>query len=152
MPQRRLNGKIRKFLAKAGTVRNDVFAVHRLQVVLAELADASDFAHGELTIVLLKANVPYAIGEKSADEVLIVDENNKILWQNNWGTRQLASGFTMAKFMGEIEDEDWMISLGLSNVEAKESKSGDIYNLQGMKVAQPTKGIYIQNGKKYIVK
>lgn len=81
-----------------------------------------------------------------------IDENNKILWQNNWGTRQLASGFTMAKFMGEIEDEDWMISLGLSNVEAKESKSGDIYNLQGMKVAQPTKGIYIQNGKKYIVK
>ena len=81
-----------------------------------------------------------------------IDENTQILWEKNWGTRQLASGFTMAKFMGEIEDEDWMISLGLSNVEAKESKSGDIYNLQGMKVAQPTKGIYIQNGKKYIVK
>lgn len=81
-----------------------------------------------------------------------IDENTQILWQNNWGTRLLASGFTMAKYTGELEDEDWMISLGLSNVEVKENKGGDIYNLQGMKVAQPTKGIYIQNGKKYIVK
>ncbi len=81
-----------------------------------------------------------------------IDESNQILWEKNWGVRQLEGGFTMAKFMGEIEDEEWMISLGLSNVEAKETQSGDIYNLQGMKVAQPTKGIYIQNGKKYIVK
>ena len=95
----------------------------------------------------------YTEAELQAEQLWYLDnQGTKLEWEKNWGVRQLASGFTMAKFMGEIEDEDWMISLGLSNVEAKESKNGDIYNLQGMKVAQPTKGVYIQNGKKYIVK
>ena len=95
----------------------------------------------------------YTEGELQAEQLWYLDDQGtKLEWEKNWGVRQLASGFTMAKFMGEIEDEDWMISLGLSNVEAKEAKSGDIYNLQGMKVVQPTKGVYIQNGKKYIVK
>ena len=83
------------------------------------------------------------------------NQGTKLEWVKNWGVREFNSDFSMAKYMGEIEDEDWMNYLntsGLSNVEAKEGKSGDIYNLQGMKVAQPTKGIYIQNGKKYIVK
>ena len=29
---------------------------------------------------------------------------------------------------------------------------GDIYNLAGQRVTAPSKGIYIQNGKKYIVR
>ena len=94
----------------------------------------------------------YTEAQLQSEHLWYLAEGNKIDWAKNWGVRDLDSDFSMAKFMGEIEDEDWMISLGLSNVEAKEAKSGDIYNLQGMKVAQPTKGIYIQNGKKYIVK
>ena len=94
----------------------------------------------------------YTEDQLKAEGLWYLDETTPISWDANWGVRQLDGSFSMAKFMGEIEDEDWMISLGLSNVEAKETKSGDIYNLQGMKVAQPTKGIYIQNGKKYIVK
>ena len=33
-----------------------------------------------------------------------------------------------------------------------DGKESAIYDLNGRKVAQPTKGIYIQNGKKYVVR
>ena len=32
------------------------------------------------------------------------------------------------------------------------TNNGDVYNLNGQRVAQPTKGLYIVNGKKYVVK
>jgi hypothetical protein len=94
----------------------------------------------------------YTEEELKAEGLLYINDTTPISWDANWGVRDLANDFTMAKYMGEIEDEDWMISLGISDVEAKESNSGDIYNLQGLKVTQPTKGIFIKNGKKYIVK
>ena len=34
----------------------------------------------------------------------------------------------------------------------KREGNGKIYNLQGIEIANPTKGIYIRNGKKFIVK
>ena len=93
--------------------------------------------------------------ELKEEGIWYLDENTQLEWAKNWGVRQLASGFTMAKFMGEIEDVEWMAELeatGISSVTAKESKDSGFYNLQGMKVAQPQKGVYIQNGKKFIVK
>lgn len=36
--------------------------------------------------------------------------------------------------------------------EVKTAEEGAIYNLQGVRVSNPTKGVYIQNGKKFIVK
>lgn len=41
---------------------------------------------------------------------------------------------------------------GIATVEAAAAEEGAIYNLAGVRVSQPTKGIYIQNGKKFIVK
>ena len=40
---------------------------------------------------------------------------------------------------------------GIEGINA-DSKAGKIYNLQGQEVAAPAKGIYIMNGKKFIVK
>ncbi|MBQ9641497.1 MAG: hypothetical protein IJV06_08045 [Bacteroidaceae bacterium] len=40
----------------------------------------------------------------------------------------------------------------ITAVEAVTNNNGVIYNLRGQRVAQPTKGIYIQNGKKILVK
>ena len=37
-------------------------------------------------------------------------------------------------------------------VEAKTVENGEYYNLAGQRVAQPTKGLYIVNGKKVIIK
>lgn len=41
---------------------------------------------------------------------------------------------------------------GISNVKANSLQDGAIYNLQGVRVSNPQKGIYIQNGKKVVIK
>ena len=42
---------------------------------------------------------------------------------------------------------------GIKNVTSnEESRNDKFYNLSGQQVSQPTKGIYIKNGKKYIIK
>ena len=41
---------------------------------------------------------------------------------------------------------------GIAEVSAKKAFNGEFYNLAGQKVAQPTKGLYIVNGKKVIIK
>lgn len=86
-----------------------------------------------------------------------LDENTQLTWAGLWGTRQLKAGFTMAKYNGELEDEEWMEFLnsqtdGISAITAEENGNDAIYTLQGVKVAHPTKGVFIKNGKKYIVK
>ena len=47
-----------------------------------------------------------------------------------------------------FEDE----TTGISNVESPMMNVEGYYNLAGQKVAQPTKGLYIVNGKKVIIK
>ena len=64
----------------------------------------------------------------------------------NWGERGNI-GVLQAKFAGEAEDVT-----GISNVNVEAEEDGDYYTLQGVKVAQPQKGVYIKNGKKVIVK
>ena len=41
---------------------------------------------------------------------------------------------------------------GISKVEAAVAEDAEVYNLLGQRVAQPTKGLYIVNGKKVIIK
>ena len=41
---------------------------------------------------------------------------------------------------------------GISNVVTNKKSNGVIYDLMGRKVTNPTKGIYIQDGKKFIQK
>ena len=42
---------------------------------------------------------------------------------------------------------------GIADVRSKmEEVRGEIYNLNGQRVAQPQKGLYIQNGRKVILK
>lgn len=64
----------------------------------------------------------------------------------NWGQRG-SIGVLEAKFAGEIFEEE----TGIQNV-ASESVDGGYYTLQGVKVAQPQKGVYVKNGKKVIIK
>ena len=41
---------------------------------------------------------------------------------------------------------------GISNVDADKLQNGKYYNLQGIEVQKPIKGVYIQNGRKVVVK
>lgn len=49
----------------------------------------------------------------------------------------------------EFEDEE---STGISNIEVDKIEDDNYYNLQGMRVEHPSRGIYIHNGKKVIIR
>lgn len=76
------------------------------------------------------------------------EEWNQAVSTGNWGQRG-DLGVLEAKFVGEIE-EDEVTGISYVNIEVEED--GDYYNLHGVKVAQPQKGVYIKNGKKVVVK
>ena len=50
---------------------------------------------------------------------------------------------------GEIKQE---VSSGIQQVETKTLGNDPVYDIQGVRVSNPKKGIYIQNGKKIIIK
>ena len=76
-------------------------------------------------------------------------EWNTAVSTGNWGKRADNLGVLEAKFAGEIEEDD---VTGISYVNIEVEEDGDYYNLHGVKVAQPQKGVYIKNGKKVVVK
>ena len=41
---------------------------------------------------------------------------------------------------------------GINAVKSEEVKNNSVFNLSGQRVSQPTKGLYIVNGKKIIIK
>ncbi len=67
----------------------------------------------------------------------------------------LTSEVTNAKYIGIIWDDDTVTGLdGVPTDDNRENRysDGTIYNLQGQKVENPTRGIYIINGKKVVIK
>lgn len=80
---------------------------------------------------------------------------NKLTWEDisDWGVRKLPPG-AKAMFFGEPEieeNEDGSATLIISAA-GEQEQDGVYYTLQGVKVTNPTAGIYIKNGKKVIVK
>ena len=55
------------------------------------------------------------------------------------------------QFKFDYNNSDWDFS-GISSVSADRAASGVVYDLQGRRVSQPAKGVFIQNGKKIVVK
>ena len=62
----------------------------------------------------------------------------------DWRTRPAASE---VREIFIVENE----ATGISEVKAAQN-DGEIYNLSGLRITAPTKGLYIQNGRKMIVK
>ncbi len=71
----------------------------------------------------------------------------------NWDATTDENATNNSKFTFIFDDDLDDNTTGIKEVEAASSKTDDCYyNLQGMKVAQPTSGLYIHNGKKVIIK
>ncbi len=71
------------------------------------------------------------------------------VYPGNWGTK---TSPVYAKSFGEPFEDEY-IPTGITNVKNENADNAAIYTLQGVKVSNnPTKGVYIQNGKKFIVK
>lgn len=85
--------------------------------------------------------------------------SQRITWTDktdSWGVRNLPSSYN-AKFEGEpffedINDEEGVATLVVPASMVETTDGGDYYTLQGVKVSQPTKGVYIKNGKKVVIR
>ena len=77
-----------------------------------------------------------------------------IEWTDDWGVRN--TSLAMAKFDGEpfieIEEEDGVATLVVPASMVEQEDTESYYTLQGVKVSNPSKGVYIKNGKKLIIK
>lgn len=71
------------------------------------------------------------------------------------GTLQAGKGYlSVTEEAGNAKQNfiGFEVVTGLDAVEAKDADDAAIYNLQGIRVAHPQKGIYVKNGKKFVVK
>ena len=63
------------------------------------------------------------------------------------------SGNVNIPLVGFVTNSGWEPSTGINDIVAPVVKNDKYYNLQGIEIAKPTQaGIYIHNGKKYIVR
>ena len=91
------------------------------------------------------------------------DANPNMEWtdNSNWGDRTNATGtsapakFVTVTFDGEpeiIENIDGTATLIMPNPMLNKAGENEYYTLQGVKVTNPAKGVYIKNGKKVVIK
>ena len=73
-----------------------------------------------------------------------------------FGERDENQATSNAKFAGEVEfiedEEEGTVTMIIPASMVEVEEDGAYYTLQGVKVENPTKGIYIKNGKKVIIK
>lgn len=74
---------------------------------------------------------------------------NNFYSTGNWGQRAENLGILKARFAGDFEDT---IVDNISSVRNGAVTDNAYYTLQGVRVAQPQKGVYVKNGKKVIIK
>lgn len=80
--------------------------------------------------------------EQATDEFTLT-EDTQVTIQKGGNTNQ---GLDLIYITGTAN------ATGINNVNAAAQTDGAYYNLQGMKVEKPVKGLYIHNGKKVVVK
>ena len=69
---------------------------------------------------------------------------------HSWGDRTKKFPTSQVlKYYGELEDADGIVKL---SIPAEKNDKGEYYTLQGVKITNPSKGIYISNGKKVVIK
>ena len=80
-----------------------------------------------------------------ASMIFRATEWNKAVSTGNWGQRDNDLGVLQAKFAGFEEEVT-----GISTINTESVSDNSYYTLEGVKVAQPQKGVYVKNGKKII--
>jgi hypothetical protein len=92
----------------------------------------------------------------SEDKSILLVGGSNLYWPQNGASLgacrayfKLSDGASASEFVLNFGDE----TTGINAVNGSEFKvNGEYYNLAGQRVANPTKGLYIVNGKKVVVK
>ncbi len=140
--------EITKVPANTGIVVNATEGTYAIPV----LTDAADETTGNLLKPWLTAGTPTA----GTYYTLAVSGTDPIFKKSSGGT--LAAGKAYLDLSGatapvlNISFDNGDVT-GIADVRSKmEDVRGEVYDLQGRKVAQPTKGLYIVNGRKVVIK
>ena len=133
--------------------------------VLTGDADGVEWSSNVLKAVSTKETVSQTDGANTNYVLALADKNDEskgIVFLKADGTTTVAAGKAYlqiptddapatARLMVMFDDET--TGIGASLVNSEEGKVNSVvYDLQGRRVAQPTKGLYIVDGKKVIVK
>ena len=118
----------------------------------------------DVTTNLLQANLtattlPATTGGNT-NYILVPDDAGGVMFAPSSGSGTLAANRAYLQLPTPADPaREYVLSFnddeltGIKAVESSKEKSADVYyDLSGRRVAQPTKGLYIMNGKKYIVK
>lgn len=138
------------FLMKSATDKSEI-SLTDVVVAAANATDATDATDGKASLKGVYASTPITNAAKN-----YVLSNNKIY---SVGT----AGATIPAYRAYIQiDQSTPAPLfftvdgettGINMVQGEGSKvNGEVYDLQGRKVAKPAKGLYIQNGRKVMIK
>ena len=101
---------------------------------------------------LLKPNLkPTAL---TADYYTLAADGGNPVFKKSTGEGNLAAGKAYLDLgsSAPVLAIDFGGSTGIDEVRSQMNVNGEVYNLNGQRVAQPTKGLYIVNGKKYVIK
>ncbi len=138
-----------------------------ITLTIAESASADDYTSNELTgvntattistsdyaskVIYTLANETEGLGfYKYYDNVSSEKYTTNETLAANKAFLALESAAGARGFVFQVEEDN--NATGIEKVESRESRVESYYDLQGRRVAQPTKGLYIVNGKKIIVR
>ena len=87
--------------------------------------------------------VVFNSNDAAEGNVMTTDQVN-LAWEKNWG----------AAYVNSDDDERFYdgVALGIESIENAQGTMHNYYTLDGRKVVNPTKGVYIVNGHKVVIK
>ena len=94
----------------------------------------------------------YFILEQSGDEVQLIMCSNDEVEEDYQADGQFCFEVADKQYIYYVKFVSEEVYTGIDDVTAKTVKNGMIYDLSGRRVVKPVRGIYVQDGKKFVVK
>lgn len=140
--------------ANTGVVLYSADIVNNAAIPVATTDASYDFTDNEMVANVAVTNIAYA-GEGDKKNYILANGGNGVGFYKaavagaNLGAHKAylstATAAAARDFLGFEEN-----TTGIEKVESAKQVAGEYYNLAGQRVAKPTKGLYIVNGKKVI--
>ena len=125
---------------------------HNIPVV----ASSSTSVEGNKLVAGTGASVGNGDEEEKERYVLVADDGTAVFRRIGSTSANVPVGKAYLEFVGETDARVLYIvpgeATGIDGIETAKAAEGVCYNIAGQRVAQPTKGLYIVNGKKVMVK